>query len=395
MFVKEMYELGSTKNSIMELFEYGLEKAAVVGRENIYDFCIGNPSIPAPAGLNEAMISVLKEMDSLSVHGYTPAAGLVETRKAIADDLNERYGTSLRYDNFYITCGAAPAFCAAVSALAVENAEIIVIAPFFNEYRPYIEKNGCKLQMVPADTENFQIRFDDLESLLNKNTQAVVVNSPNNPSGVVYTRETLEKLAELLTRKSEEVGHPIYIIADEPYRELVYDGVEVPFIPTIYPNTIVCYSYSKCLSMPGERLGYACVPDQAADSADLYKAIAGAARVTGHICAPSLQQLAIARCAHLRPDLEMYDRNRKVMYEALTSYGYESTRPTGAFYLFVKAPNGNAKEFSEMAKKENLLVVPGDDFGCPSFFRASTCVNPDMVDRSLPIFKKLIDQING
>ena len=382
--------LGTSRSCIRELFEYGLRQAAVVGKENVFDYSLGNPSIPSPPEVNQAIISTIQEMDSLDIHGYTPAPGAMPARKAIADDLNARFHTSIRGENIFFTCGAAPALISVIRALAVEGAEIMAIAPFFPEYRPFTEQNGASFVVVPADTRSFQISMEAVEARITPHTQAVIINSPNNPSGVVYTRETLSSLGELLTRKSAEYGHPIYIIADEPYRELVYDGVEVPFIPTIYPNTIVCYSYSKSLSLPGERIGYVCVPDQVEDSADVYAAVAGAARAMGHVCAPSLQQLVVARCASVRPDLEAYDRNRNALYDALISYGYECVKPNGAFYMFVKAPGGSSKAFSDKAKEKNLLLVPGDDFGCPEFFRICTCVSYDMIQRSLPVFKELI-----
>ncbi len=389
MVNKNMLGLGTTRSCIRELFEFGLRQASIVGKENVYDFSIGNPSIPAPPEVNEAFISTIQNMDSLAVHGYTQAAGAMDARETVAKELSERFGTVIRGENIFFTCGAAPALIAAIRALAVEKAEIIAIAPYFAEYRPFVENNGATFVPVPPDMTNLQINLEQLETRITPNTQAVIVNSPNNPSGVVYTQDTLKGLADILLRKSREVGHPIYVIADEPYRELVYDGVEVPFIPNIYPNTIICYSYSKSLSMPGERIGYVCVPDQVADSAEVYAAIAGAARVMGHVCAPSLQQRVVARCAASRPDLAAYDRNRTTLYEALTSFGYECVKPNGAFYMFVKAPGGSAKAFSNKAKKENLLVVPGDDFGCPEFIRISTCVSHDMILRSLPTFEKL------
>ena len=385
-----MLALGSARSCIRELFEYGLRQAAVVGRENVFDYSLGNPSIPSPPAVNEAIINTVRDMDSLTVHGYTPATGAMGPRKAIADDLNQRFQAGIRPENIFFTCGAAPALISVVKALAVPGAEIVASAPFFPEYRPCGEQNGAAFVVVPADTATFQISMEALEARLTPHTQAVIVNSPNNPSGVVYTRETLLELGALLTRKGEEYGHPIYIIADEPYRELVYDGAEVPFIPNLYPNTIVCYSYSKSLSLPGERIGYVCVPDQAADSAQVFAAVAGAARVLGHVCAPSLQQLVVAQCAAVRPDLAAYDRNRRALYDALTSYGYECVKPTGAFYMFIKAPGGSAKAFSDRAKERNLLIVPGDDFGCPDHFRICTCVSYDMIQRSLPVFRELI-----
>lgn len=394
MVSNSMYMLGAKRSCIRDLFEYGLKQATVVGKENVYDYSLGNPSIPSPPEVNNAFISIVRDRNSLEVHGYTPASGALDVREAVASDLNDRFHAGIRPQNLFITCGAAPALVSAIRALAVDDqAEIMAIAPYFPEYRPFVEGSGAKFVVVPADTKSFQIRFDELKKRLTPHTQGIIVNSPNNPSGVIYTRETLKALGILLTKKSEEYGHPIYIIADEPYRELVYDGAEVPFIPTIYDNTIVCYSWSKSLSLPGERIGYACVPDQAADSERLYAAIAGSARVMGHVCAPSLQQRVVAQCCAVRPDLKAYDRNRKTLYEALTSYGYQCVKPNGAFYLFLKAPNGDSQKFSNLAKKWNLLIVPGNDFGCPEFFRISTCVSYDMILRSLPIFKKLIEDL--
>lgn len=386
-----MYALGSKRSCIRELFEYGLRQAKIVGKENVYDFSIGNPSIPSPPEVNEAFISIVRDRDSLSVHGYTTAGGSDEARSAVAADLNARYDAHIKPQNLFFTCGAAPALIAAIRALAVDGAEIMAIAPYFAEYRPFVEANGPKFVVVPADREAFQIRFDEMEARVTSHTQGIIVNSPCNPSGVVYTRETLERLGEILTRKSREYGHPIYILADEPYRELSYDGAEPIFIPNIYPSTVVCYSYSKSLSLPGERIGYVCVPDQAEDSERVYAAVAGAARVLGHVCAPSLQQLVVAQCAAVRPDLNAYDRNRTALYEALTEYGYRCAKPTGAFYMFVQAPGGDAQAFSDRAKEKNLLVVPGGDFGCPDYFRVSTCVDYDLLQRSLPVFKELIE----
>ncbi len=392
MYNQEMYTLGANRSCIRDLFEYGRARAVVVGAENVFDFSLGNPSIPSPTGVNEAIQSILQDTPSLAVHGYTSAAGDLQTRQAIADDLNSRYGTSVKADELYIGCGAAPELTAVFRALAVPGAEILAIAPFFPEYRPFVEAAGAEFKVVPADVPDFQIRMDALEEMLSPNTVAVIVNSPNNPAGTVYTEKTLRALADLLTRKAAAYGHPIYIVADEPYRELAYDGAKVTFIPTIYPDTVVCYSYSKSLSLPGERIGYIYVPENATDSKSLYAAIAGASRAAGHVCAPSLMQKVIARCAHLRPDLEAYNRNRRALWQGLTDMGYEVAKPDGAFYLFVKAPVGSAKDFSEKAKKKDLLIVPGDDFGCPDYFRLCYCVSYDMIQRSLPIFRQLIEE---
>lgn len=395
MLNESMYQLGSKLSCIRELFEYGLKQAAVVGRENVYDFSIGNPSVPAPARVTNAFRETAMDRDTLSTHSYTPAGGASDARAAVADDLSRRSGMKIRPQNIFFTCGAAPALVSVLRALAVENSEVVAITPYFPEYRPFVEFSGSKFVAAPADQENFQINMPALEACLTENTQAVIVNSPNNPSGAVYTLETLSTLSDLLTRKSKEYGHPIYVIADEPYRELVYDGAYVHYIPSIYPNTIICYSYSKSFSLPGERIGYFCIPDCVADSDRLFAAAAGAARVMGHVCAPSLQQAVIAKCATIQPDLTEYDRNRTTLYRALSSYGYRCVKPSGAFYLFVKAPFGTAKEFSDLAKEKNLLIVPGDDFGCPDYFRLSTCVDYDMICRSLPIFRSLIQGIAG
>ena len=389
MVNQNAYQLGANRSCIRDLFEYGRQRAAIVGEENVYDYSLGNPSIPSPPQVNEAVRQILLDTPSLQVHGYTSAVGDLATRKAIADDLNRRYNAGCRAEDFFIGCGAAPELVAVFRALAVPGGELLVIAPYFPEYKPFAEEAGLIFKVVPPDVPAFQIKLDAVEAMLTPNTQAVLVNSPNNPSGVVYTRQTLRALAELLTRKSEEYGHPIYIISDEPYRELAY-GVEVPFVPTIYPNTIVCYSYSKSLSLPGERIGYVYVPQTAADSREIYAAVAGAARSAGHVCAPSLWQKVIARCAQLRPDLDAYDRNRRTLYEGLTEMGYEMAKPDGAFYLFIKAPGGDANAFSEKAKKRDLLLVPGDGFGCPGYFRICYCVSYDMIKRSLPVFRALL-----
>ena len=391
MVNQNAYQLGANRSCIRDLFEYGRQRAAVVGEEQVYDYSLGNPSIPSPAQVDEAIRQILLDTPTLQVHGYTSAVGDLATRQAIADDLNRRYNAGCRAEDFFIGCGAAPELVAVFRALAVPGGELLVIAPYFPEYKPFAEEAGLTFKVVPPDVPDFQVKLEAVEAMLTPNTQAVLVNSPNNPSGVVYTRQTLQALADLLTRKSAEFGHPIYIVSDEPYRELAY-GVEVPFVPTIYPNTIVCYSYSKSLSLPGERIGYVYVPQSAADSRAVYAAVAGAARSAGHVCAPSLWQKVIARCAGLRPDLESYDRNRRALYEALTEMGYEMAKPDGAFYLFIKAPGGDANAFSEKAKKKDLLLVPGDGFGCPGYFRICYCVSYEMIMRSLPVFRELIQK---
>lgn len=383
MLNQTAYSLGANRSCIRDLFEYGRARAAVVGEENVFDYSLGNPSIPSPTAVDEAVRQILLDTPTLQVHGYTSAVGDFATRQAIADDLNRRYDAGCRGENFFLGCGAAPELVAVFTALAVPEGELLAIAPYFPEYKPFAQAAGLNFRVVPPDVPEFQIKLDAVEAMLTPHTQAVLINTPNNPSGVVYTQKTLEALGALLTQKGREYGHPIYLISDEPYRELAY-GVEVPFVPLIYPNTVVCYSYSKSLSLPGERIGYIYVPDSAADSRALYDAVAGAARSAGHVCAPSLWQKVIARCAGLRPDLQAYDRNRKALYEGLTAMGYEMAKPDGAFYLFIKAPGGDANAFSEKAKERDLLLVPGDGFGCPGYFRICYCVSYDMIQRSLP-----------
>lgn len=393
MVNQTMHQLGSSPSVIRELFAYGLQQAKVVGAENVYDYTLGNPSIPAPAAVNQAICDILKETDSIAVHGYSMAGGFDSTRQAVADNLNRRFGTKIQAGNLFITCGAAPALIAVVKALAVSpDSEIMAVAPYFPEYKPFVEKNGAKFVVIPADREHFQIDLAEVEKRITVNTQAIIINSPNNPSGVVYTEETLRKLAEILSRKGAEAGHPIYIIADEPYRELTYGGVKIPFIPCLYDNTIVCYSWSKSLSLPGERIGYVCVPDSCQDSARVLSAVAGASRANGHVCAPTLMQKVIERCVDEMPDLAAYDENRTLLYDSLTAMGYRCAKPDGAFYLFAQAPNGDGRAFSEKAKLEhNLLVVPGEEFECDGFMRLSYCVSGAMIRRSLPAFQAMID----
>ena len=385
--------LGTKRNTIMELADYGRSRAAIIGKENVFDFSIGNPSIPAPPEVNAAILDIIQNMDSLAVHSYTSTMGDMKTRTVIADDMNARFGCKASAEELLLCCGAAPEVSAACKALTTPGAEIVIFAPYFPEYIPYIQQAGATLRIVPADIPNFQINLQVLEEMLTPNTSAIIVNNPNNPVGTVYTAETIEKVAALLDRKSAEYGHRIYIIADEPYRELAYDGTVVPFIPNIYPHTVVCYSYSKSLSLPGERMGYIYVPSHAEQGRDLYHAIIGAARAMGHVCAPSLMQLVLARCAHLQPDLAAYDRNRRLLVEALTDYGYEMAQANGAFYLFLKAPGGDDRVFSQKAMAYDLLLMPGSDFGCPGYLRLCYCVSYDTVVRSLPLFKKLIEEV--
>ena len=392
MLNEKAYALGANRSVIRDLFEYGLARAAVVGPENIYDYSLGNPSIPSPPEVNETIRQSLSDTDSMKIHGYTSAVGDFDTRKAISEDLNARYNAETKPEEFFIGCGAAPELVSVFRALSVPGGEILAIAPYFPEYKPFVEEAGLTFKVVPADVPSFQINFEALSKAITERTQAIIINSPNNPSGVVYTVETLKQLRRLLEDKIMEYGHTIYLVSDEPYRELTY-GVEAPWIPSIYGDTIVCYSYSKSLSLPGERIGYVYVPGRATQSKQLYAAIAGAARASGHVCAPSLWQKVIARCSHLRPDLESYDKNRKALYEGLTAMGYEMAKPDGAFYLFIKAPGGDAVAFSEKAKQKDLLIVPGNGFGCPGYFRVCYCVSYEMIQKSLPVFEALMNEM--
>ena len=390
MVSEKMYELGSKRSAIRELFEYGKKRAAIVGKENVYDFSIGNPTVPAPTCVKESIMELLENMDSSLIHGYTSAQGDAETREAIARYLNNRYALNVKADHFYMTCGAAASLCITLRALTERKEdEFVVIAPFFPEYRVFIESQGATFRMVPADTKAFQINFEALEETINPHTKGVIINSPNNPSGTIYSAETINKLATLLERKSAEYGHPIMLISDEPYREIAYDDVQVPYVTKYYKNTIVCYSYSKSLSLPGERIGYILVPDEVENSKAVYAAVCGAGRALGYVCAPSLFQKVIAKCVGQTGDIDLYKKNRDLLYENLTAYGYECVKPQGAFYLFMKALEEDAKAFCERAKAYDLLLVAADDFGCPGYVRVSYCVEEEMIKRSFSAFEKL------
>lgn len=386
----QMYDLGSRRSAIRELFEYGKQRAAVVGAENVYDFSLGNPTVPAPDCVDETIRRLTEELDCIRLHGYTSAQGDMETRTAIAEFLNKTHGTNFGANDLYITMGAAASLSIAFHALTTSSEdEFIAIAPFFPEYKVFVEATGASLKIVPADTKAFQIDFDALEKMINVHTKGVIINSPNNPSGAVYSTETIERLAKLLAEKENEFGHPIFIIADEPYREIVYDGVEVPFVTKYYNNTLVCYSYSKSLSLPGERIGYILVPQEAYESKALYAAVAGAGRALGYVCAPSMMQKVIAQCQGQTGDVGLYKKNRDLLYEGLTKIGYECFKPQGAFYMFVKALEKDTNAFCERAKAEDLLIVAGDGFGCPGYVRISYCVDEDMIRRSFNAFEKL------
>lgn len=377
MINEAMMNLGKEPSSIRELFAYGLERKAQIGEDKVFDYSLGNPSVPAPAAVGAA-IAEIAEMPPASVHGYTPAQGSPSARTAIANSLNRRFGTSYTMENLYLTCGAAAALNITLKALVVPGDEVMVISPFFPEYRIWIEGNGAKLVMVPARESDFQIDVAAVKAAINDRTKAIIVNSPNNPVGVVYTRETLESLAQVL----RESSHPIYLISDEPYRELVYGGREVPWVPSCYENTIVCYSWSKSLSMPGERIGFVLVPDSVHGARDVYAAICGAGRALGFVCAPALFQMVIERCVDVPTDIAAYESNRKLLAGIMDEAGFEYIEPQGAFYLWVKSPEPDANAFAERAKRHELLFVPSDSFGVTGWVRLGYCVSPQVITGS-------------
>lgn len=392
MYSEQCYKLGSNRSAIRELFEYGKKRAAIVGKEKVYDFSLGNPTVSAPDCVKEAIIELLNTSSSIDIHGYTSAQGDMTLRTALADYYNAAYGTNFHADNYYITCGAAASLCISFKALTESpEDEFIAIAPFFPEYTVFAEGNGARLRVVKPDTDHFQINMTELAAAINEHTKGVIINSPNNPSGVVYSEETIKELALLLTAKSEEIGHPIFLISDEPYREIVYDDVQVPYVTKYYANTIVCYSYSKSLSLPGERIGFVLVPDEVTDSRSVYYAMCGAARALGFVCAPSMFQKALIKCIGQVGDVSLYKANRDILYKGLTELGFECVKPQGAFYMFVKAMGGDSIAFCEKAKELDLLLVAADGFGCPGYVRISYCVDRDMIERSMGAFAKLAE----
>ena len=389
MVSEEMYVLGTKKSTIRTIFEFGQKRAAEVGAENVFDFSLGNPNVPAPDFIRDAAVDILMHGDPTEVHGYTIAPGKPAVREVLAADLKRCFGMEVTGKNLFMTAGAAASVTITFKALTEPGDEFVTFAPFFPEYRVFVEACGGTLVVVPAKTDDFQIDLTALERAVTPRTKAVIVNSPNNPSGAVYSETTIRRLADLLRAKEQEYGRPIFIVADEPYREIVYDGASVPCIPLFYDNTIVCYSYSKSFSLPGERIGYIVVPDTAADFARIYGAIAGAARVLTHVNAPSLWQLVVARCAGRAADLSTYARNVALLYDGLTALGFSCVRPQGAFYLFPQALEPDDAAFCRRAQEYDLLLVPGRDFGCPGYFRAAYCVHTKMIEKSLPRFEEL------
>jgi len=394
-FNEKMYGLGSKRSIIREIFEYSKSRAMEIGKDKVFDFSLGNPSVPAPKEVNETIKELLDTQSSVLLHGYSSAQGDATVRSVIADNINERFNVGITPNHIYMTCGAAASLSICLKAV-FENSdeECIVFAPFFTEYRVFVENAGGKLVISKPTEKTLQIDIKDFESKINKNTKAVIVNSPNNPSGVVYSEETIKALCEVLKKKSEEYGKVIYLIADEPYRELVYSGVNVPYLMNYYDNTLVCYSYSKSLSLPGERIGYIAVCPKMEQGNDVYLAVCGAGRSLGYVCAPSLFQQVIAKCINAKVNIEAYKENRDLLYDNLTEYGYECVKPDGAFYLFVKALEDDAYKFYEKAKAHEILVVPCDDFGVSGYVRIAYCTSKETVVNALPAFKALAKEYN-
>lgn len=386
---QRMLNLGTARSEIREAFAFAQARAAEVGAENVDDFSIGNPSVPAPATVAEAVHKLVDAIDPIKLHGYTPAQGDAQARQALAEDLNRRFGTNYTADNFYLTAGAAGALCCALSALSCPGDTFITFAPYFPEYKVFVESAGAELVTVPADIEDFQIDFAAFDQALTPNTKGVIINSPNNPTGVVYSEATIQKLAQVLTEKSKEYGHTIWLISDEPYREIVYRDTPLPWVPNYYPNTLVCYSYSKSLSLPGQRIGYVLVPPKAEDADIVYAAVCGAGRALGYVCAPSLFQLVAAECTGQTADIEIYHKNRDLLLNALRDMGYTCAQPDGAFYLFPRSLEPDARAFCERARKYDLVLVPGDSFGCPGHVRISYCVPTEQIQRALHKFEQL------
>ena len=371
------------------MFEEGKRLAAQYGPENVYDFSLGNPNVPAPAKLKDAIVDILNEVDPVVVHGYMSNAGFPQVRKTIADNLNMRYGTAFTENNLIMTVGAGSALNVCLKTLVNPGEEVIVFAPYFLEYGAYVRNYDGVLVEVAPDTDTFQLNLSDFEKKLSEKTKAVIINNPHNPTGVVYREETIRALTEILKEKQKEYGHAIYLLSDEPYRELAFDGAVVPFVTKYYDNTMVIYSYSKSLSLPGERIGYVVIPDEVEDSTDTIAAATIANRISGCVNAPSLIQLAVARCADAEVDLGYYDRNRRTLYEGLTKLGFTCVKPEGAFYLWLKSPEEDERQFVEKAKKYNILMVPGRSFACPGYVRLAYCVSYEKIVKALPEFAKL------
>lgn len=394
--ISEFYKEMTGKASVIrEFFAYSMERVKAVGPENVYNFSLGNPSVPAPEKFTRTMIDLLQNQDPVALHGYSPTLGLDSTREAIAASLNKRFGMNYGAKHIFPTTGAAGAIAHAIRCVAKEGDEVLTFAPYFPEYVPYITGSGAKLKVVPADITSFQINFEAFEEMMNDKVTAVIINSPNNPSGIVYTTETIDRLASVLYKKQEEYGHEIFLLSDEPYREIIFNGADAPFISAHYDNSICCYSFSKSLSIPGERLGYVAVNPNAKDADYIVPMCGQISRFTGHNCPPSIIQLAVEQVLEETSDLSVYETNKNILYKELTAIGYKCVEPNGTFYMFPQSLIPDANEFCWRAAKElDLIIVPGDSFECPGHFRISYCVTTEMVERSIPVFRRLYELYN-
>ncbi len=391
MISKKYSSMLNNTSIIREFAQYASKRAAEIGAENVFNYTIGNPSVPTTDDFNKGLIDLIQNEDSLTLHGYSPTLTIYSVRKAVADSLNRRFGMEYVPEDIFMTSGAAGALAHAIRCVTEPGDEVITFAPYFPEYVPYVDGTGAVLKVVPADITSFQINFDAFLEMMNPNVQAILINSPNNPSGIVYSTETITRLAQILTEKQEEYGHDIYLISDEPYREIVFEGTDSPFISKFYDNTICCYSFSKSLSLPGERIGYVAVNPKCKDAELIINMCGQVSRFTGHNCPSSLIQLGVAKVLDETSDLSIYEKNKNILYKELTAMGYECVEPSGTFYMFPKTPIADANEFCNMTAHElDLILVPGDSFMCPGHMRLAYCTTTDMVERSLPLFEKAI-----
>jgi aspartate aminotransferase len=388
---EKSFALGSKRSIIREIFEYSKQRASEIGADKVYDFSLGNPSVEPPVDVINAIKDLISTDNQTLLHGYTSAQGDLNVRTTVANSINKRFNLNLTPNNIYMTCGAAASLSICLKATLNQGDECIVFAPFFTEYRVFVENAGGTLVISNPD-KDLQIDLIDFESRITEKTKAIILNSPNNPSGVVYTEQVIKSVCEILDKKQKEYGKVIYLICDEPYRELVYGDVFVPYLMNYYENTLVCYSYSKSLSLPGERIGYIAVNPQMQDSANVYLAVCGAGRSLGYVCAPSMFQQVVAKCIDAKVNIDAYKKNRDLLYNSLMEYGYDCVKPDGAFYLFVKSPDGDAFSMYEKAKSKEILVVPCDDFGVKGYVRIAYCVDYNRIKNSLPSFKKLAEE---
>lgn len=391
MISKKYSSMLNNTSIIREFAQYASKRAAEIGAENVFNYTIGNPSVPTTDDFNKGLIDLIQNEDSLALHGYSPTLTIYSVRKAVAESLNRRFGMEYVPEDIFMTSGAAGALAHAIRCVTEPGDEVITFAPYFPEYVPYVDGTGAVLKVVPADITSFQINFDAFLEMMNPNVQAILINSPNNPSGIVYSTETITRLAQILSEKQEEYGHDIYLISDEPYREIVFEGTDSPFISKFYDNTICCYSFSKSLSLPGERIGYVAVNPKCRDAELIINMCGQVSRFTGHNCPSSLIQLGVAKVLDETSDLSIYEKNKNILYKELTAMGYECVEPGGTFYMFPKTPIADANEFCNMTAHElDLILVPGDSFMCPGHMRLAYCTTTDMVERSLPLFEKAI-----